>query len=180
MAYGQDHSAQAFANGANGGSLHGSDFFRPVLFLAAAGLILGLIATLRISPLGAMFAGIVYTVSYAALLVAPARMLDLLNHRVSVSGHSADLSTPLRTGSALLVGAILIVATASRDRWRRWPDSEEALGSSFGSSRPVGVDGLGLNRPFDDLGPTRTPDDLDSTGFMSKPRAGAGSTRGGF
>src|SRR5215475_9993128 len=82
MAFGQDHSAQAFANGANGGSLHGGDFFRPVLFLAAAGLILGLIATLRISPLGAVLAGFVYTVSYLALLVAPARVLDLLNHHL--------------------------------------------------------------------------------------------------
>src|SRR6266480_4655513 len=100
IAFGQDRSAAAFLNAqSNGSTLHGSDFVRPLQFLVAAGLVLGLIAILRFSPLGALVSGLGYVSSYALL----------------------GLATPIRTGSALLVGALLLVGTASVGRWRRWP-----------------------------------------------------------
>jgi hypothetical protein len=175
IAFGQDRSAQAFDNAAGGGSLQAADFVRPLLLLAAAGVLLGLIATLRFSPLGAVAAGIAYAATYAALLVAPDRILDLFDHHLSVSGHRADMATPIRTGTALLVGAMLLVATASIGRWRRWPRS----GGSFSDpvadeNRPLGADGLGLSRAMDDLDGDFTP-----TRITSAPRAGTGSLRGG-
>jgi hypothetical protein len=175
MAFGQDRSAQAFANAADSGSLHTADFIQPLLLLAGAGVVLGLIATLRFSPLGAVVAGVAYTATYATLLIAPHRLLDLLAHHVSVAGHRADLSTPIRTGTALLVGAMLLVATASVDRWRRRPRPTETTSDPTSEQdRPLGVDGLGLSRTFDDL-----DKDLMLAGSTSTAHAGAGSPRGG-
>jgi hypothetical protein len=147
IAFGQDRSAAAFLNAqSNGSTLHGSDFVRPLQFLVAAGLVLGLIATLRFSPLGALVSGLGYVSSYALLAVAPDGVLDMFHHDISVVGHHADLATPIRTGSALLVGALLLVGTASVGRWRRWP---RPAGETFETpmDRAVGADGLGLLPP---------------------------------
>jgi len=124
LAFGQDRSAQAFANVQGDGAFDKGDFLRPALCLAAAGLLFGLIATLRFSPLGAVLTGIVYADSYLALLVNPKRLLDVFPDKISVAGRSADLTTPLRTGTALLLGALLLVGVASVGRWRRWPARE--------------------------------------------------------
>jgi hypothetical protein len=121
LAFGQDRSEGAFE-----GSLHPGGFLRPALCLAAAGILLGLIGTLRFSPLGAVAAGVGYAVSYLALLVNPQRVVNLFPHHISVLGRSADPVTPLRTGTALIVGALLLVAVASIGRWRRWPVGDRA------------------------------------------------------
>jgi hypothetical protein len=151
LAVGQDRSLQAFANQDNASGLAKGDFIRPVLCLAAAGLLVGLIATLRFSPLGAVLAGAAYAGTYIALLVNPDAVWDLLPRSVSVAGHSADLTAPLRTGATLLLGALLLVAVASRDRWRRWPSRDTAATADQNNDaapaiplddRPLGVDGL--------------------------------------
>jgi len=151
LAYGQDRSLQAFANQDNAHGLAAGDFIRPTLCLAAAGLLLGLIATMRFSPLGAVLAGTAYAGSYVALLVNPDAALDLLPNSVSVAGRSADLTTPLRTGATLFLGALLLVAVASRDRWRRWPSPDTEAPDQTDNApaislddRPLGLDGLDL------------------------------------
>jgi hypothetical protein len=153
LAYGQDRSVQAFATAARPGlGLTPADFVHPFEFLAAAGLLLGIIATLRFSPLGAVVTGLAYTLSYAVLLVAPQGLLDLLSHKLSIAGRHADLSTPVRTGTTLVLGALLLVAVFSVGRWRRWPrrgDGPPATGSD--RDRPVGLDGLGLDSPTQPL-----------------------------
>jgi hypothetical protein len=147
IAFGQDRSATAFAN-AHSGALHGGDFVRPLQYLAAAGLLLGLIATLRFSPLGALVAGAGYLSSYALLVVAPDQLLRFFSHDLSVVGHRADLATPVRTGTTLLVGALLVVAAASIGRWRRWPrPAADRFDTDPAVDRPVGADGLGLLPP---------------------------------
>jgi uncharacterized membrane protein len=155
VAFGQDRSAQAFANAHGRGAFHTGDFLRPLLFLAAAGILLGLIATLRFSPLGAVLAGAAYAASYAVLLIAPQGLLGLFGHTLSIAGRDADLSTPIRTGTTLLLGAVLLVAVASVGRWRRWPRSSApasvtAAPDQTGSTqeapdRALGADGLGLS-----------------------------------
>src|SRR3954452_9417425 len=77
LALGQARSDSAFDHPASA-TLHAGSFVRPLLLLAAAGLLLGLLATLRISPLGAMAIGVLYTLSYVLLLVALGRMVRLL------------------------------------------------------------------------------------------------------
>jgi hypothetical protein len=55
------------------------------------------------------------------LLVDPKRLLRLFNHDFTVAGRHADPTTPIRTGTTLLLGALLLVSVVSVGRWRRWP-----------------------------------------------------------
>lgn len=147
LAYGQDRSLQAFANEDATGSFDTGDFVRPVACLAAAGLLLGLIASLRFSPLGATLTGAVYTASYVALMASPDTVMDLIPNNISVAGRDADPATPVRTGVTMLLGALLLMAVVSVSRWRRWPASEEATpepAAQLPENRPLGGDGLGL------------------------------------
>ncbi|WP_240944059.1 hypothetical protein [Micromonospora thermarum] len=157
FAAGQDRSAQAFANAADGGVPDGADLLRPLLVLAAAGILLGLIATLRISPLGAAVAGLIYSASYLALLVSPGLVTTVFDHTLTLAGYRVDLMAPVRNGTSLLVGSLLLVGVVSIRRWRRWPEPagdapaalapDEIIPAVKEKDRPVGVDGLGLGRP---------------------------------
>jgi hypothetical protein len=124
LAFGQVGSAKAFANVASTGTYHTHDFVRPLIFLAVAGIVIGLIATLRISPVGPLVAGIAYAGSYVALLISPKHTFDALNYNVKIAGQTADLTLPLTTGAGLAIGAALLVAVVSASRWRRWPRPE--------------------------------------------------------
>jgi hypothetical protein len=153
LAYGQERSVQAFATAARPGlGMSPVDFVRPFEFLAAAGLLLGIIATLRFSPLGAVVTGLMYTLSYALLLLAPQGVLDLFSHGLFIAGRHVDLSTPIRTGTAMVLGGLLLVAVLSVGRWRRWPRPDDGSGE-IGSDRdrPVGLDGLDLDPPTQPL-----------------------------
>jgi hypothetical protein len=121
IAFGQARSAAAFGNAQKTGALHTGDLVRPLIFLAAAGLLLGLIATLRFSPLGAVLTGVVYVLSYVWLFIDAKGLLNLFKRDLSIGGETADPTIPVRTGTTLLVGALLLVAVASVARWRRWP-----------------------------------------------------------
>src|SRR5436309_2178551 len=110
LAVGQDHSLQVFADAQSTGVFHPTDFLRPLELLAGAGLVLGLLATLRFSPLGAVMIGLGYTLSYAGLLVAPQGQLDLVNHHLFLAGHRVDTSVPVRNGTTLVLGALLLAS----------------------------------------------------------------------
>jgi hypothetical protein len=156
LAIGQDQSTEAFTREQANSSLNSHDFVKPLLFLAAAGVLLGLIATLRFSPLGAVMTGIAYAGSYALLLVAPDRVLDTLPDNISIAGFHADATTPLRSGTTLLVGALLLVAIISIGRWRRWPDSDERydpLPATRSSSSTMDWDRPTSNDAFEPVGP---------------------------
>lgn len=148
LAYGQDRSIQAFTNEDSTGAFDNGDFIRPVVCLAAAGLLLGLLATLRFSPLGATAAGLFYSASYLALLVQPDTVMDLLPNNISLAGRDANPATPLRTGMTMVLGALLLVAVVSVGRWRRWPmredDVPEPAPTALPENRLLGADGLGL------------------------------------
>ncbi|MFG2056133.1 hypothetical protein ACGFI9_19110 [Micromonospora sp. NPDC048930] len=162
LAYGQERSLQAFADQAStGGFTHGV-FAGPALCLAAAGLLLGLIATLRLSPTGAVLTGGVYTASYLALLVNPDAVLDVFPASMSVAGRTADPTLPLRTGVSLLLGGLLLVSVVSVGRWRRWPVTSdvhprESIGSAvtLPEDRASGAEGPGLAPASDAAEPVR-------------------------
>jgi hypothetical protein len=160
LAFGQDQSLQMFAGQRDTGTLDSHDFLRPLLFLAAAGALLGLIATLRFSPLGAVLTGITYAGSYALLLAAPQRVLHTLPTNVSIAGLHADATTPLRTGTSALVGATMLISLVSIGRWRRWPDKEAPfLDRSLDDDRTAAVT---RRDPWGepDNAPERTPANL--------------------
>jgi len=180
LAFGQDSSLTAFAKRADGGALVAHDFLRPLLLLAAAGLVLGLIATLRFSPLGASLTGVLYLASYALLLVSPGRIVDAFPKNVTIAGLHADAVTPVRTGTAALVGAMMLIAMVSIGRWRRWPDKEDSFWSrSWDDDKPLGssttsTTTLTRTDPWNEpLGaplpePARTPTNLSN--WASTPR----------
>jgi hypothetical protein len=120
LAAGQDGSAQAFATARDIGAVDAGDFVRPVMSLAGVGLVLGFLGTLRFSPLGAILIGGGYAATYLGLLVDPGGVLGLFPPRVPVAGRSIDPTTPIRTGTALLLGAFMVLAALSISRRRRW------------------------------------------------------------
>jgi hypothetical protein len=121
IAFGQQHSDRAFDHAQASSVTHPGEFLRPLLLLAGAGILLGIVATLRFSPAGAVLTGAVYAASYVALLIDPTWLLDRLDHPLSIAGRHAEPATPVRTGTTLLLGALLLVAVVSVGRWRRWP-----------------------------------------------------------
>jgi hypothetical protein len=172
IAFGQDRSAQVFATGDRAGVLHGSDFARPVFMLAAAGLLLGLIATLRWSPLGAVATGAVYAASYLLLLAAPGTVMRVFRHSsLSIAGQHSDASTPIRSGTALLLGGLLLVAVFSVGRWRRWPSTRGSMAELWPET---GQDG-GTDSPGGGLGVDPEPE--TQAQYLSQPhRAGVGAS----
>jgi hypothetical protein len=181
VAFGQDRTAQALDTADSSGVYRTGDFVAPLFFLAAAGILLGLIATLRFSPLGAVVTGLGYATSYILLLLAPESVLSMFTHRVSIAGRHADLSTPVRTGTTLLLGGVLLVAVVSVGRWRRWPrpaepDSGPAVEpTSFAlpRERPLGGDGLGLDPSGRDTEPA-----LSARHWTGSPQTSANTGRG--
>src|SRR5690242_15233161 len=124
LAFGQDRSAHIFANAHGNGSLTSGDFGWPLVMLGGAGLLLGLIGALRFSPLGATFADLVYMGSYVLLVVASNALMDFAGHQLFISGHGANMSAPIRSGTSMALGVALLVSVFSVNRWRRWPRPE--------------------------------------------------------
>jgi hypothetical protein len=143
LAFGQDRAAQAITDAGTEDAVHAGDVVRALVILSAAGLLLGLIASLRVSPVGAAVTGAAYLAAYAGLLIVPEQVLEAFNRTVSVAGMRGDLSTPLRTGSAALLGAMLLVAVVSVGRWRRWPQPSEPIDMpAFDAHGALGAYGL--------------------------------------
>src|SRR5690348_14923415 len=132
LASGQERSVAAFT----GNALSGGDFAHPVELLAGAGLLLGILGTLRFSPLGAALTGLAYAASYVALLAAPNGTLHLFDHHLVLGGHEVNPATPLRNGTVLVLGGLLLVAVFSVGRWRRWPRPEDRKSTRLNSSHP--------------------------------------------
>ncbi|MEV6930594.1 hypothetical protein AB0M46_39755 [Dactylosporangium sp. NPDC051485] len=128
------------------------------LMLVVAGLLLGVLGTLRVSPLGAVAVAVPYTLGYVLSLLAPARVFQALPPDFYVAEHRLDLAAPLRTGLAGVVGVLLLVAAASWQRWRPWPRPGAAAVAGEPSTaetrrdeeRPLGADGLGLTQSYRD------------------------------
>jgi hypothetical protein len=121
IAFGQTQSGTAFVKAQASGAWPAGDFLAPLLLLAGAGILVGLLASLRFSPLGAVVTGVVFVASYVAVFVDGKDVNKLLNYRVTIASHTADVRTPVATGASLLLGALLLVGVASVSRWRRWP-----------------------------------------------------------
>lgn len=90
----------------------------PLLFLAIGGLLIGLIASTRISPSGPLIAGIGYLVLQALYVQWPGFLNWLPN---SVFGQTDIWTRPARSGLFAVLGLAMLVAVASVRRWQRWP-----------------------------------------------------------
>lgn len=88
------------------------------LLLVGVGLVTGLLASLRTSPAGALFAGIVYLGASAYLYTDHVRGLQFFTTSWKVMGYPIDMAAPLTSGVLAFTGGLLIMSLFSAARWR--------------------------------------------------------------
>jgi hypothetical protein len=90
-----------------------------------AGLLLGLIATLRVSPVGPIVAGVFLVAPIALLEAAPGVFLDIfVKNPYVVDLGSVQMSwfeLTRSVGFLAMTGALLFVSVFSAQRWKTWP-----------------------------------------------------------
>jgi hypothetical protein len=138
IALGQQQSAPRVADIVSGDATSTAGLVGPVSLLAGAGILLGLVATLRISPVGPLLAGLFYVGTYIGLVVAPTRV-PAVPENLHVLGQHITPRTPLDNGTLLMIGALLLVSLASAHRWRRWP-AEEVADDTAPADVPAGTE----------------------------------------
>lgn len=94
------------------------------LVLVGVGLVAGLLASLRTSPLGAIFAGVVYLGASAFMFLDHSRGMDLFTTHWKVSEYPIDMATPLTTGVLAFAGGLMVMSAFSVARWRGSPKTE--------------------------------------------------------
>ncbi|WP_213453590.1 hypothetical protein [Micromonospora sp. NBRC 107566] len=121
VALGQDGSTRTVDGWLDTGRFDTADLIRPACYLGATAILLGLLATLRFSPLGPAVAGLALAAPYAALFVDPLAVRDAVPANWSVLNQDLPLLLPVRNGTLGVIGVLLLMAVFSRHRWRRWP-----------------------------------------------------------
>jgi hypothetical protein len=94
------------------------DFILGGLLVAGVGLLLGVIASLRTSPIGALVGALTYLGASMFTLFARQDALDVFNQEVKISGYTANLADPLNSSVLAVVGGMLLIAVFSAARWR--------------------------------------------------------------
>jgi hypothetical protein len=120
----------------------------PAGYLAAAGVVLGLLATLRVSPAGPLVAGALLVTPYALMFANPLTVRDELPAARDVLGETLRLTLPLDNGTLLLIGVLLLMAVFSAQRWRRWP--APAAGPAAEAPAPSEAPGADEGPPADE------------------------------
>jgi len=88
------------------------------LVLVGVGLVAGLLVSLRTSPLGAVFAGIVFLGASAFMYLDHNRGMDLFTTNWTIMRYPIDLASPLTTGVLAFAGGLLLMSVFSAARWR--------------------------------------------------------------
>ncbi|MBX7269042.1 hypothetical protein KIF24_25455 [Micromonospora sp. Llam7] len=121
VALGQDGSTSTVDRWVEIGTSNTANLIEPAVYLAVGGIVLGLLGTLRISPLGPLVAGLLLVTPYVGLFIAPFRVRERIPSGWEFLGDPLPLGLPVENGTLFLIGALLLVATFSGQRWRRWP-----------------------------------------------------------
>jgi hypothetical protein len=121
IAVGQARSQQTVTGWVDSRTFDTTNLIEPASYLAVAGILLGLIATLRISPLGPLVGGVLLSGVYAGMFVKPLDVRNAVPDTWELFNRHIPLRGPLDNGTLLLVGLLLLVAMFSGQRWRRWP-----------------------------------------------------------
>ncbi|WP_405094443.1 hypothetical protein [Micromonospora sp. NBC_01412] len=123
---GQDGSSRTITRWVEIGTFNTANLIEPAVYLAVAGILLGLLGTLRVSPLGPLVAGLLLVTPYVAMFIAPFEVRDIVPEGWKVLSDPLPLHLPVQNGTLFLLGVLLLMATASRQRWRRWPQPATA------------------------------------------------------
>ncbi|ROO51674.1 hypothetical protein EDC02_6559 [Micromonospora sp. Llam0] len=147
IAVGQTTSARTIAGWVTDGSYHTATLLAPAAFVFAAGLLLGLLGTLRFSPLGPLTAGLALAAPYVAMFVDPFGARDLIGTPWRLFGEPVVLLQPVENGTLGLLGVLLSTAVLSRQRWRSRPATNgtaaDKAGSDAAAAEPLPVRPLG-------------------------------------
>lgn len=118
---GQDGSSRTIDRWVELGTFNTANLIEPAVYLGVAGLLLGLVGMLRVSPLGPLVAGLLLVAPYVGMFVAPFDVRDQVPEGWKVLGDPLPLLLPVRNGTLFLIGVALLMAVFSGQRWRRWP-----------------------------------------------------------
>ncbi|SCG66770.1 hypothetical protein [Micromonospora coxensis] len=118
---GQDGSGRTVRRWVEIGTYSTPNLIEPAVYLGVAGILLGLLGTLRVSPLGPLVAGLLLITPYVGMFIAPFTVLDWIPDGGKVLGDPLPLSLPVQNGTLFLIGLLLLMATFSVQRWRRRP-----------------------------------------------------------
>jgi hypothetical protein len=118
---GQDGSTRTVTRWLEIGKYNTANLIEPSVYLAVAGILIGLVGTLRVSPLGPLIAGLALITPYVGLFLDPFWVRDTAPTNWKVFGDPLPLLLPVENGTLFFLGALLLIATFSWQRWRRWP-----------------------------------------------------------
>lgn len=123
LAIGQSGSRRTVAGWEQDGFFDTGQLVGPVIFLAVAGLLLGVLGTLRWSPAGPVAAGLLLILPTVFMFGNPLRTLEFFSYDQDRRLLWQDFRPwlPVENGTLLVLGALLLVAVASVQRWRKWP-----------------------------------------------------------
>lgn len=118
---GQDGSGRTIHRWVELGTYSTPNLIEPAVYLGVTGILLGLLATLRFSPLGPLVAGLLLAVPYLGMFVAPFAVRDRVPEGWKMLGDPLPLRQPLENGTLFLIGVLLLMAVFSAQRWKQWP-----------------------------------------------------------
>ena len=94
------------------------DFILGGLLIVGVGLLLGIVSSLRISPVGALVAALVYLGASLFTLFARQDALKVFSRKVNIGDYASNLADPLNSSVLAVVGGMLLIAVFSPARWR--------------------------------------------------------------
>lgn len=119
LAFGQAAMTQSVTLSTSDG-----DFLLGGLLIIGVGLILGLLSSLRTSPVAALATAVLYLGLTVYLLISPLSASDLLGNKIGVGSYDVVLSAPLHTGVLGAIGGMMLIAAFSMSRWRGNSDAD--------------------------------------------------------
>ncbi|SCL19519.1 hypothetical protein GA0070624_1776 [Micromonospora rhizosphaerae] len=134
---GQDGSGRTVHRWVEIGTYSTPNLIEPAVYLCVAGILLGLLGTLRFSPLGPIVAGLLLITPYVGMFVAPFTVRDWIPESWKALGDPMPLRQPVENGTLFLIGVLLLMAALSAQRWRRWPNEPAAEAELTSTDKPV-------------------------------------------
>ena len=128
LALGQNGSTRRSGTWAETSTFNTARLIEPAVYLAAAGIGLGVLATLRWSPLGPLVAGLLLMAPYVGMFIAPLRVRSAVPGGWRLFGDPLPLRLVLDNGTLFFLGLLLVMAAFSVQRWRRWPVAAAGAG----------------------------------------------------
>lgn len=181
IALGQDGSASTVTRWVELGTYNTANLIQAAVYLGVAAILLGLLGTLRVSPLGPLVAGLLLIAPYVGLFVDPFTVRDAVPTSWEVFDDPLPLLQVLDNGTLFLIGVMLLMATFSVQRWRRWPRPVAAATPSGSDvEEPTPTDWSMLTSPPepDVSPPTLGYPEQDTTPLAPLPRREAASPSG--